>query len=203
MPARTPVPALPPRPHAEPPPTHAHPAPRPTRLSGPRRPWYPGGWRGLLTALVVAALPACGELPTGAAGEALAPPAEAVARAVPVPPHQVNLTFEKTVTDPAGIWEGRVGGDMEGDLRTELLGVRVAGPIWHVAFRWTIEADDPARSLVFHATGTLHTGTGRVVMNGEVVSGYLEGARVHEEGQAQDADGAAFLGTITILRRTP
>lgn len=101
-----------------------------------------------------------------------------------------------------GVWEGRVSGDIEGDLRTEFQDLRVAGPIWHVSFLWIIDGDDPSRSLTFEASGTLNTGTGRVVMNGTVVDGWLMGARLHEEGQAQDPLGAEFHGVITIMRRT-
>jgi hypothetical protein len=121
----------------------------------------------------------------------------------PNTPEQVNLTFRKAASESEeGVWEGWVAGDIEGELRTELQHVRVAGRIWHVEFRWIITGDDPAHSLTFHASGTLNTQTGRVVMNGTVMDGFLTGARVHEEGQAQDAAGAVFEGIITIMRRT-
>ncbi len=146
----------------------------------------------------------CEAVPTSPPAQ-VAVPGELSSLAVERPStlQQVNLTFEKTIVDPVlGVWEGWVAGDIEGDLRTELQGLRVAGPIWHVDFLWIIDADEPAQSLTFEASGTLNTGTGQVVMNGTVVDGWLAGARVHEEGQAQDPAGAEFHGIITIMRRT-
>ena len=73
-------------------------------------------------------------------------------------PQQANLTFQKEAV-AEGVWEGRVEGDIAGGLRTELEGLRISGPIWHVDFKWIITADDPADSLVFQASGTLNMST--------------------------------------------
>jgi hypothetical protein len=116
----------------------------------------------------------------------------------------VNVTFDKTAVDPAnpGVWLGTVDGDIEGDLETVLLDLRIAGPIWHVEFDFIIEADDPDLSFTTRLNGILNTNTGRVVMNGTVTDGYLEGARVHEEGQLVDLDTLQFQGLIRIMPAT-
>ncbi len=113
----------------------------------------------------------------------------------------VRLTFEKTIADPAaGVWTGTTGGDVNGTLRTELRSLTVTGSIWHVTFDWIITAGE--RSFTARLTGVLNTATGGVVMNGTVVDGWLEGARVHEAGQLLDPDSLHFEGTIRLMPRT-
>jgi hypothetical protein len=93
-----------------------------------------------------------------------------------------------------------VGGDVEGDLATALRDLRVTDPIWHVEFDWIIAAGD--QSSTARLTGILNTSTGRVVMNGAVIEGWLEGARVHEEGQLIDPDTLRFQGAIRLMPAT-
>lgn len=114
----------------------------------------------------------------------------------------VRLDFDKSIVDPDGVWQGTVSGDIEGDLTTVLTSLRVAGPIWHVTFDWIIDADDPDYSFTANLSGTLNTKTGKVVMNGTIVDGYLLGAQVHEEGQLVDAETLQFQGTIRIMPAT-
>jgi len=111
----------------------------------------------------------------------------------------VHLTFDKSSVAP-GIWDGTVTGDVEGDLTTVLLDLRVTGPIWHVEFDWIIDAGD--QSFTARLTGILNTNTGRVVMDGTVIEGWLEGARVHEEGQLIDPDTLRFQGAIRLMPAT-
>ena len=111
----------------------------------------------------------------------------------------VLLHFEKSAIGP-GIWEGSVSGDVTGNLRTELTSLRIAGPIWHVTFDWIIDAGD--HSFTARLKGTLNTLTGRVVMNGTVVDGWLLGAQVHEEGQLIDPSTFRFQGTIQVMPAT-
>jgi hypothetical protein len=115
----------------------------------------------------------------------------------------VQLGFEKQAVG-AGVWEGTVSGDIEGDLTTVLtacLGPNpCGGTVWRVEYDWIIDAGD--RSFTAHLAGTLNTVTGRVVMNGTVVEGYLEGARVHEEGRLLDPATLRFEGIIRILPAT-
>jgi hypothetical protein len=124
----------------------------------------------------------------------------AVAPAATAANDPVRLTFDKSIVAPSGIWEGSVAGDLTGGLRTELRSLQVSGPIWHVRFDWIVSAG--AHSFVARLDGTLNTNTGAVVMNGTVIDGWLVGAQVHEEGQAQDPAGAHFVGSIQIAPAT-
>jgi hypothetical protein len=111
----------------------------------------------------------------------------------------VLLNFEKSLVSE-GIWEGNVTGDVTGNLMTELTSLRVAGPIWHVQFNWIIDAGE--HSFTARLNGTLNTLTGKVVMNGTVVDGWLLGAQVHEEGQLIDPNTLRFQGTIQVMPAT-
>lgn len=110
----------------------------------------------------------------------------------------VRLTFDKTLVDPAGVWQGTIGGDVDGDLTTVLTALEVSGAIWLVEFDWIVDTDDE-QSFTAHLSGILNTNTGKVVMNGTVVEGWLLGAQVHEEGQLVDAQTLQFQGTIRIM----
>lgn len=111
----------------------------------------------------------------------------------------VLLHFDKSSIGP-GIWEGSVSGDVTGSLRTELTSLRIAGPIWHVTFDWIIDAGE--HSFTARLKGTLNTLTGRVVMNGTVVDGWLLGAQVHEEGLLIDPATLRFQGKIRVMSAT-
>ncbi len=111
----------------------------------------------------------------------------------------VRLHFDKTATAP-GVWHGTVSGDIDGALTTQLLGVAVTGPIWHVTFDWIVDAG--ASSFTARLSGTLNTDTGAVVMNGTVISGFMLGAQVHEAGQLVDPASLEFVGSIRLLPAT-
>ncbi|MBI1296746.1 hypothetical protein GC175_17460 [bacterium] len=112
----------------------------------------------------------------------------------------INLTFAKAAVDE-GVWEGTVGGDVEGNLHTVLLSADTSAPIWQVEFDWIIDADD--KSFTARMSGTLNTETGAVAMQGEVIEGWLLGAAVQEEGQLVDAETSAFEGTIRVVPSAP
>lgn len=111
----------------------------------------------------------------------------------------VRLEFDKTATGP-GVWQGTVSGDVEGSLETRLLDITVSGPVWHVTFDWIV--DSGASSFTARLNGTLNTKTGAVVMDGNVISGYLLGAQVHEEGQLVDPATLEFAGSIRVMPAT-
>jgi len=112
----------------------------------------------------------------------------------------VYLSFEKA--DPEGdfVWNGTVDGDVSGGLETQLLSARPSSKILHVEFDWTVDAGD--QSFTARLKGTLDTKTGKVIMNGTIIDGWLEGAQVHEEGQMIDLANSGFVGTIRIMPAT-
>jgi hypothetical protein len=123
------------------------------------------------------------------------------ASAAPAESAPVRLSFEKSIVDPtAGVWEGATAGDVAGALRTELRGLQVTGPIWHVSFDWIVTAGP--QSFTARLSGILNTATGAVVMNGTVIDGWLEGAQVHETGQLIDAATLRFQGSIRLMPAT-
>jgi hypothetical protein len=132
---------------------------------------------------------------------ALAGQAEALRAAAAAP---VRLKFTKSLATvmPSMTWKGAVNGDVNGDLETRLLSLRETGPIWHVEFDWIIASANPATSFTARLSGTVNTKTGKVVMNGVVIDGYLEGAQVHEEGVLTDAAASRFEGTIRVVPQT-
>ncbi len=109
----------------------------------------------------------------------------------------VELTFAKTVTSP-GVWDGTVSGDLSGTLTTHLTGNPQTGSIWHVSFDWFVDADDPDFSFTAEVAGILNLKTGRVVMNGVVVDGWLQGARIHIDAQLDLSDFSSE-GVIRIM----
>jgi hypothetical protein len=112
----------------------------------------------------------------------------------------LTLSFEKAAVG-AGVWQGTVSGDVDGDLTTLLTACTgCSGDIWHVEFDWIITAG--AESFTAHLSGILNTSTGAVVMNGPVVAGFLQGAQVHEEGQLVNAATLGFEGTIRVMPST-
>jgi hypothetical protein len=70
-------------------------------------------------------------------------------------------------------------------------------------FRVTLELSLDRRSLTATLAGHFNFSTGRVVMNGTVVDGWLEGAQVHEEGRYAgddpDTGGPIFVGTVRLM----
>lgn len=119
--------------------------------------------------------------------------------AAKAPAAPVYLTFDKSAV-AEGVWQGTVGGDVDGDLTTVLTALEVRGPIWHVEFDWIVDAGE--QSFMARLSGILNTNTGMVVMNGKVVEGWLLGAQVHEEGQLIDPDTLRFQGTIQVMPQT-
>jgi hypothetical protein len=113
----------------------------------------------------------------------------------------VRLNFSKSLTTqtPTWIWDGSVTGDVTAQLQTRLVSLRVSGAIWHVEFDWIVSSSNPAQSFTARLNGAVNTKTGKVVMNGVVVEGYLEGAQVHEEGQLTDPATWRFEGNIRVM----
>jgi hypothetical protein len=109
----------------------------------------------------------------------------------------VYLTFVKSDPDGNYVWNGSVGGDIDGNLETVLMDFSASDKILHVKFDWIISAGN--QSFTARMDGILDSETGKVVMNGVVIDGWMKGAQVHEEGQLVDPTNSGFSGTIRIM----
>jgi len=121
----------------------------------------------------------------------------AVSQAQAAESEPVYLTFAKSDPDGNYVWNGTVSGDVNGELETVLLGFSASGKILNVEFDWIVGAGD--YSFTARMKGILDTESGKVVMNGTVIDGWLKGAQVHEEGQMVDPGTSGFAGTIRIM----
>jgi hypothetical protein len=116
------------------------------------------------------------------------------------PPLQVD--WVKHVVNPASFeFAGATTGDAPGTLASKLVSLDAStGPILHVTFDWIVTSG--SKSFTARTSGTWNTNTGRVVMNGRVIAGYLLGAQVHEEGQLVDPGTLTFEGFLRLLPNT-
>jgi hypothetical protein len=115
----------------------------------------------------------------------------------------VQVDFVKHVVDPGNlVFEGSMSGAVNGSMTSRLVSLNgVSGPNYHITFDWIVSAG--AQSFTARTTGTWNTLTGRVGMNGKVTSsGYLSGARVHEEGHLVDPSSLTFAGFLRLLPAT-
>ena len=107
----------------------------------------------------------------------------------------VQLTFEKSVV-VEGQWAGTVGGDETGTIETFLTGVEPTGSVWHVTFTWQVGLTGGER-IAADVAGIINLKTGRVVMNGDVLAGYLAGSKIHVDAQLDLSDFSS-QGTMFI-----
>jgi hypothetical protein len=128
-------------------------------------------------------------------------------------PGQEIVYFDKaynvTESEAAGtaVFTGTVDGAVSGTLKSTLLEATEngKGTITLVTFEWAIadgNLSDGDQSFTAVASGTLNSSTGKVVMNGEVVSGYLAGAKFIEEGQLVDPATFRFQGSMKLVVNT-
>ncbi len=112
------------------------------------------------------------------------------------------MDYMKTESGPGSAnWLGSVWGDIDGDLETQVVGLMVAGKIWHIQTIWTVTGAG-AHDFVAELNGMLDTSSGKLLLNGAIVSGYLAGAQVHEEGFLTgftEAGGTIFEGFVRIM----
>lgn len=114
----------------------------------------------------------------------------------------LQVDFVKHLVDPATLtFKGTVSGAVTGTLTSHLVSLnRVDGPIYNIVFEWDISAGD--HSFTALTSGTWNTYIGQVTLNGTVVSGYLEGAQVHEQGHLIDRNTLTFAGVIQLMPTT-
>lgn len=85
-----------------------------------------------------------------------------------------------------------------GTIEMQLTESYVTGNVQH--FTATVRLDCGAgRSLTAVLDGRFNFSTEKAVLNGTVVDGWLEGARVHEESQLVAYTPLTFVGTVTLM----
>jgi hypothetical protein len=108
------------------------------------------------------------------------------------------ITFEKRWIEP-GHYLGTTG---DGDaIEMRVYDVSFAGNVQK--FSATLQLTLGDRSLTAVLDGQFNFSTGRVVLNGAVVDGWLAGAQVYEESQYTGDDpetgGPTFAGTVRLM----
>lgn len=106
----------------------------------------------------------------------------------------IALDFEKAWAAP-DYYVGTIGGG--GTIEMWLANKSVIGNTQH--FDATVEVDSPDGAFTAFVSGKINFSTGRVVLNGTVTSGLMDGAQVHEESQLIDPATGSFIGTIQIM----
>lgn len=117
----------------------------------------------------------------------------AVAPAVAAP-RPIVLEFDKQWQAP-GYYVGTLTGG--GTIEMWVSNSRIHGATQH--FHVTVAAQTPDGAFVADLDGIFTFSTAEVVLNGTVTSGWMAGARVHEESKLVDPELGRFVGTIRIL----
>jgi hypothetical protein len=84
-----------------------------------------------------------------------------------------------------------------GTIDMQLSDSTVTGNEQH--FKATVQLTCSAGSLTAELAGRFNFSTGKTVLNGSVVDGWLAGARVHEEGRLVGLDPFTFVGTVQLM----
>lgn len=131
-----------------------------------------------------------------AAALAVAVPAGASNAAIVIPfEKQFVGSVEDGPEGPANYYVGTAGDD--GTIEMWVYGSRVTGGVQH--FTATLKLSIGGESLTAVLEGRFNFSTLRVVLNGDVVEGWLAGARVHEESELVGFDPLTFAGTIRLM----
>ena len=123
-----------------------------------------------------------------------------LALAAPVAASQRPIVLEFQKAQAAdGYYEGAVEGG--GSLQMWLFDSSVIGNTQHFSATVQVEGSS-AGSLTAVVSGQINFSTGRVVLNGTVTDGEMEGARVQEASQLIGLSPLTFVGTIRIMPAT-
>lgn len=99
----------------------------------------------------------------------------------------------------AGIWKGRVDGEVTGEVILALRQVEdpaeAARPVWHVRARWSIAATPPGRSFAADLEGMVDWKSGTSQLSGVITAGWMKGAGIRQEGRLVHGD---VTGTLDI-----
>jgi hypothetical protein len=106
----------------------------------------------------------------------------------------IMISFEKHWVEP-GHYVGTTSDG--GSIEMWVSNSTVTGNMQH--FDVTISATVADRSFTAALDGTFNFGTAKTLLNGTVTEGWLEGARVHEQGQLVSVDPLTFAGTLRLM----
>ena len=106
----------------------------------------------------------------------------------------IVLEFEKAWAAP-DYYVGTLAGG--GTIEMWLSDKSVIGNTQH--FDATVNVSSTSGDFTAFVGGKINLGTGQVVLNGTVATGWLAGARVQEESQLIDPATGRFDGTIRII----
>jgi hypothetical protein len=112
----------------------------------------------------------------------------------------IELAFEKQGSVLDSHYIGTATGGVAVDM--QLSDKYYTGNVQHFTATLRLEWPDE-RVLTALLDGRFNNSTGKTVLNGEVASGWLRGAQVHEEGQLVGFDPstmiARFVGTVQLM----
>jgi hypothetical protein len=102
------------------------------------------------------------------------------------------------VVDGAPTWTGTATGPSSGTIAVKLLGADLRGEALHIELEVAVTAG--AHSSTVQLSGVFNEVTTRGVLNGVVSSGWLAGARAHQEAARFDpASPARLTGTLRLM----
>jgi hypothetical protein len=106
----------------------------------------------------------------------------------------IRISFEKHAVD-ADNYEGTTSDG--GSIHMLVSNRSVTGNMQH--FDVTIWTTVDGQPITAELTGTFNFSTAQTLLNGVVVDGWLEGARIHEQGNLVSLDPITFTGVISIM----
>jgi hypothetical protein len=110
----------------------------------------------------------------------------------------VSFDPAATAANAAPTWTGTATGPGSGTIAVKLVGAELRGEALHIELEVTVAAG--VRSSTVELSGVFNEVTTRGVMNGVVSSGWLSGARAHQEAARFDpASPARLTGTLRLM----
>jgi hypothetical protein len=106
----------------------------------------------------------------------------------------IVIPFQKHNVGP-GHYVGTAGND--GTIDMQLSNSSTTGNVQHFTALVMVTAD--GHSLTAVLNGRFNFTTGRTILNGTVIDGWLAGAQVHEMGQLVALNPLTFTGTVQLM----
>jgi len=106
----------------------------------------------------------------------------------------ITIQFDKHAIGP-GHYVGTTADG--GTIEMQVSNSSITGGVQH--FTATLELALATGSFSATVDGQFNFSTGKVVLNGIVLSGWLKGAQVHEASQLVALDPLTFVGTVMLM----